>query len=191
VWFAAAVAAYPRPRRKTMSTTRTLARTAVAGALLAALAPAAAEAHEGHEGHESHEEVAAAQANGVATAVARAIVGYRDPQVAQAAGFVRMPGCVDGPEGAGTMGEHWVRFDRIDDVVRITEPEVLLYLPDATGGFRLVGAEYVSIDAEDALAGVPLGEGPEGLGALHVWTETNPAGTFAPFNPALSCPTGS
>jgi hypothetical protein len=168
-----------------MSTTRTLARTAVTGALLAALAPAAAQAHE------AHEEVTGPQAHGVATAVAKAIVGYRDPQVAQDAGFVRMPGCVDDPEGAGTMGEHWVRFDRIDDVVRIAEPEVLLYLPDATGGFRLVGAEYVSTDPEDALSGVRLGAGPEGLGALHVWTETNPAGTFAPFNPALGCPIGS
>jgi hypothetical protein len=168
-----------------MMTTRSITRFAVAGALLTTVAPVGAHAHE------DHEVVTAAQARGVATAVGTHIARYGDSESAQQDGFVRMPGCVDNPEGPGTMGEHWVRFDRIDDVIRIAEPEVLLYQPVGDGGFRLVGAEYLSTDPADRLAGVPLEEGPGDLGALHVWTDTNPAGTFAPFNPALSCATGS
>ena len=85
-------------------------------------------------------------------------------------------------------------------------PELLLYMPKGNGQLELVGVEYMRIAADQvppidtadqpSIFGRPFdGPMPEhvpGMGwhyDIHVWFwEDNPAGFFAPFNPARSCP---
>ncbi len=134
---------------------------------------------------------------------------YHDVRRAERDGFVPVSPCVESPEGA--MGIHYLKPDRLDLVLNETEPELLLYLP-TDEGLRLVAVEYMVPIFQD---GVPYtGEAPpanpgtapvlfgqtfqgpmpgHGPGEpwhydLHVWIwSRNPAGTFAVWNPALSC----
>src|SRR5690606_24919486 len=107
---------------------------------------------------------------------------------------------------AGGMGIHYANNGLVDGAVDAGKPEMLLYEPSAGGGMELVGVEFmVMADAWDAANGSP----PELAGQsfddhraeadrhglpfahydLHVWVwKDNPAGVFAPFNPAVSCP---
>ena len=95
----------------------------------------------------------------------------------------------------GAMGYHYGNPDLIDGTVSLLEPELLMYEPQAGGHMRLVGMEYI----------VPIeawtGESPPTLLGqqfhphstlpiykLHVWLwRDNPRGTFADWNPAVSC----
>jgi hypothetical protein len=120
-------------------------------------------------------------------------------------GYVREGVCVASP--AGAMGIHYVDPRLASDTVLDPEhPEMLLYQPDARGKLRLVGVEYFiaaadqepPIDDSDRprLFDRPLDGPMEGHGPsmpfhydLHVWLwANNPAGTFAPVNPSLTCP---
>jgi len=84
------------------------------------------------------------------------------------------------------------------------QPEVLVYAPDRHGDLRLAALEYVVFQAPwnaEHGADVPalFGETFHSVAepnrydvpaffALHVWIwEPNPAGTFADFNPDVSC----
>lgn len=129
---------------------------------------------------------------------------YRNFDAAGPAGYGLLYGCVSGPD-EGAMGIHFVNGALAGDgVVDLTKPEALMY--DVKGGRRqLAGVEYVVLaDAWDAAN--PNG-GPPVLGGqvfnyvpspnryrlpafyeLHVWAWTdNPNGTFADWNPRLSC----
>lgn len=128
---------------------------------------------------------------------------YQDIGAATAAGYAPVSPCVSGPPGG--MGFHYALEARIDAEIVPTEPELLLYEPQAGGGMALVGVEYmVMAPAWDAQHATP----PELLGVvfddhraeadrhglpfphydLHVWAwRDNPAGVFAPLNPDVSC----
>lgn len=106
--------------------------------------------------------------------------------------------CVAVP-GLGAMGHHAVNGAAIDPVFDPMQPEALLYIPNAGGRLKLVGVEYIVIDVgQEAptfdgqpfdVGGVPplMAEGVPHW-SLHVWSHAeNPAGTFVPFNPSLSC----
>ena len=95
----------------------------------------------------------------------------------------------------GAMGYHYGDPARIDGTVELLHPELLMYEPGPGGHMRLVGMEYiVPIDAW-------TGESPPSLLGqefhphatlpiykLHVWLwRDNPGGTFADWNPAVSC----
>lgn len=155
---------------------------------------------------------------------------YRDVQAALADGYLRDPGnlCVTAgmmglPPETGGMGIHYFRPDLLgitaveprvtgaDAALEWTQPEVLVYEPQADGALVLVAAEYLVFKAPwDAVAGPdtppvfhdaaftlmaddPATEPDEAHAfephyELHVWTEReNPAGMFAEFNPAVSC----
>lgn len=134
-----------------------------------------------------------------------ATAGFHDLGRAEAAGYVEISECVAEP-GHGAMGFHYARFGLMaDPAVDAAEPEMLLYVPSASGGLRLVGVEYYRTDADQNLAtdgdrpflfgrgfdGPMPGHGP-GQPIhydLHVWTwQANPMhGLFAPFNPSLDC----
>jgi hypothetical protein len=120
--------------------------------------------------------------------VRAATARYHDVEVALADGFALPPDsyCVAGPDGA--MGYHYVNLDRVGQLDP-TLPQVLLYVPTPQGDLRLVGVEYLSPGGGE-LFGQPFTDGSP-LGpdtALHVWLwQANPAGTFAAFNPNLSC----
>lgn len=133
---------------------------------------------------------------------------YHDVAVAIADGFVQASPCVAAP-GLGTMGFHYIDFSRMNPTAEVARPEALLYVPE-DGELRLVAVEYivpVFVDgapyfgptppADPGPAPVLFGQTFEGPAAppgapwqfsLHAWIWShNPAGTFAPFNPALSC----
>lgn len=137
--------------------------------------------------------------------VRAATARYHDVSVAEAAGYVPVSPCVEEP-GLGAMGIHYLNHDLlVDGVLDPAAPELLLYLPNEHGRLRLVGVEYLQVDADQDLAtdddrpwlfGVPFDGPMDGHGPgepvhydLHVWIWShNPAGTFAAWNPALSCP---
>ena len=138
-----------------------------------------------------------ADARGVVAQVRQAIAPYRDVDAAVAAGYVPVSPCETSPEGG--MGIHYMNVAHAaPGPVDPLRPAVLLYAPGADGELRLLGAEYFQPavgQPTPTLAGEPFdgpmpGHGP-GMPVhydLHVWTEVaNPAGVFAPYNPAVDC----
>lgn len=140
-----------------------------------------------------------------ALAKARAATAqYHDVDTALADGYIRVGECLEVP-GLGAMGFHYLNpAYAADATIDPAKPELLLYVPKANGGLRLVAVEYFKADADQnattdddrpALAGVPF-DGPmdghePGMPMhydLHVWVWShNPSGDFAQFNPELAC----
>lgn len=136
---------------------------------------------------------------------------YHDVTVALREGFVPVTGCDESE--AGVVGYHLFN-DRNGRVLDVEQPELLLYLPIG-GELRLVAIEYFQTVQKDGLdyhsleppqpvfepaeAPTLFGHRFEGPMAhdpfptmwhydLHVWAwKPNPSGTFAHYNPALSC----
>lgn len=132
--------------------------------------------------------------------VRAATAQFRDVEAAMAAGYVAGP-CVSGQNG-GAMGIHYANFDLVlDPALDVTQPEILVYEPLPGGRLRLVGVEFLALDDGDPNTGSPVLEGhllnyagaPNRYGLpaahqLHVWAwKRNPSGTFADWNPNVSC----
>jgi hypothetical protein len=114
--------------------------------------------------------------------VRRATWAFRDVDVAKAAGYAPAPECVDDPKYGG-MGIHYANQKLIaDGKLDITRPAILVYQPTADDRPSLFGLPF---------DGPMLGHEP-GMPIhydLHVWLyKHNPAGTFAMWNPRVSCP---
>lgn len=101
--------------------------------------------------------------------------------------------CFDDPTGG--MGVHYVR--NIDDKLRPTDPEALVYEVRKNGRLRLVALEYLIpadlVDPTDPprLFGKLMHPHPYlPVYILHVWLwRRNPSGMFADFNPRVrDCP---
>jgi hypothetical protein len=147
---------------------------------------------------------ASASPDSVLAAVRNATARYHDVDKAIADGYMppEPAGCNAVP-GLGVMGIHSANLGLLmDQTVDPLRPEVLLYLPKKGGGFTLIGVEYmVPISGPNDQLPRPslLGQDFQGPMAghepgmpwhydLHVWAwSPNPAGTFAQFNPRLSC----
>jgi hypothetical protein len=137
---------------------------------------------------------------------------YRDPVVAVHDGYFSSVGCIEYPHGGhegtmqyapGGMGVHFLNLQLVSPTLDPARPQVLIYEPDGDK-LRLAAAEwFVPVEAaggtRPAIFGRELDgpmEGhhplmPEGLHHydLHVWLwKANPAGVFAPTNPAVKCP---
>ena len=114
--------------------------------------------------------------------------------------------CIDEPT-MGAMGVHYVDGAAVGDpAIDANHPEALVYEPTKNGRMKLVALEYVVIkaawDAQHAdppsLFGQEFMVTPDpnrfGLPAfysLHAWIwKHNPAGTFAMWNPDVSCAAG-
>jgi hypothetical protein len=114
-------------------------------------------------------------------------------------------GCVSGGD-VGAMGLHFVKGDILHDGdVNANEPEILLFEPTKDGGIRLTGADFIVFKGE--WEEKHKDEGPPSLNGqlfhlfdspnrfaldpfytLHVWAwKDNPNGTFANWNPNVSC----
>lgn len=128
---------------------------------------------------------------------------------AEAGGYVLPPGgplheCIASFDGSGAMGYHFINFGLLDATIDPTSPEALVYAPDENGHLRLAAVEYVVFQepwvAEHGTAlpalfgeefhtvGFPNRYEVPAFFALHAWIwEPNPAGTFADFNPNVSC----
>ena len=129
---------------------------------------------------------------------------------ARAAGYGPFYVCTEQP-GVGTMGQHYANGDLVGDpAVDPLHPEVLVYEPGADGKLKLVALEYVQLApgvprgaTPPTVFGIPMKwtpgpENTEGLPAnryglpnfyqLHYWLyRSNPLGTFADWNPSVSC----
>ena len=141
-------------------------------------------------------------ASPVIAKVRAATAAFRDPNAALAAGYIDTGNCVSSRD-SGAMGVHFVNpallFD--DGSVDLSTPEILVYEPMPGGRLQLVAAEYVSFDDGNPDTGSPVLAGqlfnytgaPNRYGLpphheLHIWAwKPNPNGTFADFNPLVSC----
>ena len=163
-------------------------------------------------------QVAALQAQytpkGIAKQLAKAKAAldkYQDVSVAKAAGYQVGSPCVMEPSDpnassyGGTMGIHFINQALLKPgPLNPAKPPILLYEPEANGGFTLVAAEYFQPDADQntgtdpdrpslfgrAFDGPMQGHSP-GMPIhydLHVWLwKANPGGLFAPWNPTVHC----
>jgi hypothetical protein len=135
-------------------------------------------------------------------AVRRATAQYLNVQNALDDGYMDTQNCVSGPE-EGAMGVHLVKLSLFDHVLKVEEPEALVYEPKG-GRFRLVAVEYITPaaawqsnnpGAQPILNGHlfhfvpgPNRYGPDAFYELHVWAwKHNPRGTFSDWNPNVSC----
>lgn len=129
---------------------------------------------------------------------------FRDVSVAVAEGYVLQFGCVSGADDEGAMGVHFVNGALVGDgVLDPTRPELLVYEPTQNGQLRLVAADYLVFaetwHANNTAAPELMGQlfhlfdSPNRFGlpvfyTLHVWAwKENPSGTFANWNPRVSC----
>ena len=159
------------------------ATAAAACTILTAVPAQAQEAGDGDSTTHSRE-------TAVALAEARAgTARYHDVAAAEADGFAPVSSCVSIP-GLGGMGIHYANGDRLRDGLVPGEPEALLYVPQKNGRLRLVAVEYMTTAPATFPGGIDTAEpGPAPAHTLHAWIwKHNPAGTFAPFNPTVTCP---
>jgi hypothetical protein len=109
-------------------------------------------------------------------------------------------GCVSNPT-AGAMGYHYFNQALVaDNAVDPIEPEVLVYESAPHGGLKLVAVEWVVRGPHTNPPGVPTAPSVLGMPMhilvpavgfwlKHAWIwKHNPAGMFADWNPAVSCP---
>ncbi|WP_448810506.1 hypothetical protein [Agromyces bauzanensis] len=175
-------------------------RTIVAAGLLAALAvgaqalPAAAQPDDLPAAARPAHAAQAALLAEVRAATAR----FHDVDVAIAEGYQSTHECASSPDGA--MGIHFVNPALIAPGAPVdpTKPPMLTYGPSASGELELWAVEYFEpeIGQPRPMLGDQPFDGPmPGHDAdmpvhydLHVWTgKHNPQGTYAPFNPSVSC----
>ena len=144
---------------------------------------------------------AAAGADGAKTnrqlaQVKRATERFKDVSKAEAAGYAALGECVDSRSGA--MGVHYLNGALLGDPkLDLRKPELLLYEPQADGSMKLVGVEWMQLNSGQRAPRLmgrrfqgPMthnGTAPSHFD-LHVWTvRKNPRGTFAQYNPRVSC----
>jgi hypothetical protein len=151
-----------------------------------------------------HANHAQATSPSVMQQVREATKQYIDVNNAVSAGYGAFLGCVTGPDH-GAMGVHYVNLSLYSsNVLDITQPEAIIYEPEANGSLRIVGVEYI-VDAATWLAA--NGNTPPVLNGqvlqyvaspnrfnipsffeLHVWAwRDNPQGAFVDWNNHVSC----
>jgi hypothetical protein len=180
--------------------TSRVTRTAAALLTVAVAAIGAAEAGAHHPPPPGHD-----HGDGQLDEVRRATARYHSLQAAKRAGYELAGACVEEP-GKGAMGYHYVNHElAADRLLDPRKPEVLLYERTDSGRMRLTAVEYMRDDADQDLAtdddrpslfGVPFDGPMEGHEPgqpihydLHAWVwKPNPSGTFAQYNPNVSCP---
>jgi hypothetical protein len=124
-----------------------LSKCLMLGALLVTV-PFFAEAGEQVAQNPGQGAVASKQSSPLVDKVRQATARYRDINVALSEGWVVATPCVSGPNH-GAMGVHLALPARIGDgELNGSEPELLMYEPQANGGMRLVGVEFIVIAAD-------------------------------------------
>jgi len=139
-------------------------------------------------------------------AVRAATARFHDIDAALAEGYIQFYRCTEQP-GVGTMGQHYANLGLVagDPAIDPFQPEVLVYEPKQNGdGYRLVAVEYVTIqalweaangsttptvlDQQLSLVGAGNRYGMPPFFQRHVWLwAPNPNGSFADWNPNVSC----
>jgi hypothetical protein len=140
--------------------------------------------------------------------VRNATAPYVNINVAFKQGFVVATPCVSGPD-TGAMGVHLVLPSRLSAsqvLLDATQPQALIYEPNADGSWRLVGVEFIVLESAWAASNPPANTGPAlqgnllnyipypnryGLPAfyeIHVWAwQENPKGSYADWNTQVTC----
>ncbi|MFL5494287.1 MAG: hypothetical protein ACJ8DC_07895 [Gemmatimonadales bacterium] len=138
----------------------------------------------------------------------RLVAPFHDFQTASDAGWSApitpclVAGDLPSTPGSGAMGFHFGNLGYIQDggVVDLLQPELLLYEPEQNGKLRFVGVEYIvpftdhpATAPAPTLLGHEFAQVPEfGVWGLHIYVgRHNPSGTFAPWNPKVSCDLGA
>ena len=146
--------------------------------------------------HASDEQPSAAVNRDLA-ALRSATARFHDIATAEANGWNTNfpPECLTHVDSGG-MGYHRLNAGLVDGTVDAAEPELLVYEPDKNGRMSLVAVEYIipySILPRDATPPVLFGRelahnDTYQVWALHAWVwKDNPNGTFANFDPKVSC----
>ncbi len=130
--------------------------------------------------------------------VRKATGRFRDINKALAEGYVAGP-CVSGPN-RGAMGVHLIKEALLTKEVDAETPEALIYEPSPDGRMKLVGVEIITLASEWVnevpvldghllhYVGAPNRYGIPAFYEIHVWAwRNNPDGTFADWNPRVSC----
>ncbi|HEV7704343.1 MAG TPA: hypothetical protein VGO46_08620 [Gemmatimonadaceae bacterium] len=131
----------------------------------------------------------------------QSVSGLHDLTAAEAAGYTTPVGdptdghtCLSDP--AGGMGIHYLKTSLVNDTVIVTQPEILIYEPQQNGTLKFVGVEFIipyTIHGADQPAPVLFGQAFSKndhfqLWGLHAWVgKKNPSGTFAMWNPDVTC----
>jgi hypothetical protein len=128
-------------------------------------------------------------------ALRRVTAAFHDFDDAAAAGWsTQITACMESPDGG--MGFHYGNTALIDGTARVDQPELLLYEPESNGRLRLVAVEYIipyTFHSRDAAPPVLFGQEFQQVDAfqlwgLHAWVwKNNPSGTFANWNPQVTC----
>src|SRR5262245_1170496 len=122
----------------------------VSAALAAALLVSPASAHDGGQRDRPLSRADTQELR----AVKRATAKYRDVSVAVRDGYMPTDDC-ESAAGAGAMGFHYVNPSLgVDPAIRSRQPEILLYVPTASGGRKLAGVEYYRIDPDQDVSTV-------------------------------------
>ncbi len=179
-------------------------QTLVAALVLAGSAgPAGAQSHDHASKSASHRQKPTPEQNALVKLVRDTTERFRNVSAARAEGYDLMFGCVSGGE-FGAMGLHYVNLALAGDgELDASRPEIVLYEPLPYGRVRITGVDYLVFAADwDARHSSPpqmMGqllhrfESPNRYGlpafyTLHVWAwKDNPSGTFANWNPDVSC----
>ena len=131
---------------------------------------------------------------------------FQDPAVAIAEGYEPRFGCVSGSH-EGAMGLHFVNDPLVaDPTLDPARPELVIYEPLPNGRLRLTAVDYLVTTEGWKTSHPPNAGPPELMGqlfhlfefpnrfglpefyTLHVWAwKDNPQGTFANWNPDVSC----
>ena len=152
--------------------------------------------------------VGAAEADDIAAAKA-GTEGFAAVVAAEAAGYGLPPEgplheCIASLDNTGAMGLHYINGDLVGDTeLDPAKPEALVYEPAADGSLTLVALEYVVFaEAWDAAndeapmlfdqmfmrVDEPNRYELPAFYALHAWVwKDNASGTFASFNPGVTC----
>lgn len=155
----------------------TLVLGAVAALLAAGLTPGIATA--------ASDAAGTAETRQLAAGLRQATAQYHSIDAALADGYVQLTPCIPG------MGIHLGQEERIDGVIDPLAPELLVYMANSQGKYKLVAMEYlVFAPTAPSVAGIEFDTGPfPGSFALHTWVWMhNPDGMFAELNPDAICP---
>lgn len=136
----------------------------------------------------------AAEVNQDLAALRQVTAPLHNFEKAAAAGWdLQVTGCLEHPTDGG-MGYHYVNVDYyLDGEANVEEPEALLYAPRPNGSLQLVAVEYLvplsaSEEAPRLFGREMEADEAQGDWILHAWVwEHNPEGTFAHWNPRITC----